>query len=38
MSASLNGHVGVGDKLLQYGAAVDLQVEVRIFMHIRICH
>ena len=30
MVASLNGHVGVVDKLLQHGATVDLQDKVSI--------
>ena len=31
MAASVNGHVEVVDKLLQYGATVDLQKEVHTF-------
>ena len=36
MYASLNGHVEVVDKLLQHGATVDLQKEVRtLYVHIQ---
>ena len=38
MIASQNGHIGVVDKLVQHGAAVDLKMEVIEFLSIYDIH
>ena len=38
MIASHNGHVEVVDRLLEYGASVDLQDKVHIIQYTCVCH